>query len=574
MSFDGIVTRAVTEELQQLVSGRIVKIHQPYKTELVITVRAMGRNRHIYLSANPTFARFHITEEKYENPKEPPMFCMLLRKHLEGSILENIEQKGLERIVTFSFRGRNELGDVSYKKLIIELMGRHSNILFVNTEDNMIIDSIKHIPPSLSTYRTILPGQQYKEPPHQDKLNPLEISEDEIRSKLNFYQGKMDKQLIDTFSGLSPQIVREIQTRARFSNQETLPPAFMEVLEPVKNNEYVPHMIIDDNSESFSVIELTHKKGERRYFDSVHKMLDRYFYGKAERDRVKQQANDLEKFLRNEYSKNNKKIKKLNKTLSDADKAQKYQRYGELLTAHMHLVKAGDKEVEVTDYYDPDQKQVKIPLDPYKTPSDNAQQFFKKYHKLKNSVAVVKEQIEKAKEEMVYLDQLIQQVETASPKDIEGIREELAEEGYIKKRVSKKQKKKNDKPTLEHYVSSEGIDIYVGKNNKQNEYLTNRLARQNDTWLHTKDIPGSHVVIRSLEFGEETLKEAANLAAYFSKGRQSGQVPVDYTLIRHVKKPSGAKPGYVTYDNQTTLYVTPDEDLVLKLKNRKAVQNN
>ncbi|MBU9720408.1 MULTISPECIES: Rqc2 family fibronectin-binding protein [Bacillaceae] len=566
MSFDGIVTRAVTHDLQnKIITGRITKIHQPYKTDLVITVRANGRNHSLFLSVNPSFSRFHLTNEKYENPKEPPMFCMLLRKHLEGSILQGIEQQGLERIVTFSFKGRNELGDVSYKKLIIELMGRHSNILFVDTDSSTIIDSIKHIPPSVSSYRTVLPGQAYKEPPHLDKLNPLEATEDDLKRKLRFNMGKVDQQLIDTFSGFSPQVIKEIMYRAKFSNQETIPPAFFEVLQPIKGHQYTPQMVIGDK-EYFSVIHLSHLNGQKKEFDSVHELLDRYFHGKAERDRVKQQANDLEKFLRNEYNKNKKKIKKLEKTLTDAEKAQKQQHFGELLTAHMHLIKGGEKEITVTDYYDPDQKEVTIPLDIQKSPSENAQLYFKRYHKLKNSVAVVEEQIEKAIEEMEYLDQIIQQVETAAPKDIEDIRDELAEEGYLKKRAQKKQKKKNEKPVLEHYVSSEGIDVFVGKNNKQNEYLTNRLARQNDTWLHTKDIPGSHVVIRSEEFGNDTLMEAANLAAYFSKARSSSQVPVDYTLIRHVKKPNGSKPGYVIYDNQTTVYVTPDEEVVRKLK--------
>ncbi|MDG5788253.1 NFACT RNA binding domain-containing protein [Evansella sp. AB-P1] len=568
MSFDGIVTRSVTYDLQQkLLSGRIVKIHQPYKTELVITIRTRGKNYTLFLSANPSFSRFHLTNEKYANPQEPPMFCMLLRKHLEGSILENIEQKGLERIVTFSFKGKNELGDVSYKTLIIELMGRHSNILFINQDDNKIIDSIKHIPPSLSSYRTVLPGQLYKDPPYLDKLNPLEVSEDELLKKLNFNEGKMEKQILNTFSGLSPQIIEEILKKEKFANRDTLPNAFLETLAPVKEHRYEPQMI-SNGSETFSVIDLSHKKGDRTIFNSVHEMLDRFFYGKAERDRVKQQAQDLEKFLRNEYNKNKKKIKKLEKTLTDADKAQKQQRFGELLTAHMHEVKEGDEYVTVTDYYDPEQNTVQIPLDPRKSPSDNAQLYFKRYHKLKNSVKVVTEQIEKTKEELMYLDQVIQQVENASPKDIEDIREELAEEGYIKRRIQKKQKKKQDKPVLDQYISSEGIDILVGKNNKQNEYLTNRFARQNDTWLHTKDIPGSHVVIRSEEFNEVTLVEAAKLAAYFSKSRHSSQVPVDYTLIRHVKKPSGSKPGYVTYDQQNTLFVTPSEDLVLTLRKK------
>ncbi|TMW73159.1 Rqc2 family fibronectin-binding protein [Alteribacter natronophilus] len=563
MAFDGIVTKAVTDSLTDtLVPGRITKIHQPYKSDLVFTVRAGGKNHSLLISVNASFARFHLTEEKYENPKEPPMFCMLLRKHLEGGMLEKIEQDGLERIVTFYVKGRNELGDVSTKKLVLELMGRHSNIMLVDDDENLILDSIKHIPPSLSTYRTVLPGQPYKEPPHLDKINPLEADENTLIRKIQFQQGKIDKQLIGKFSGLSPLVVKEIQHRAGLVNQTTLPEAFMSVLEPVKTQNCTPQI----KNGKFSVIELTHVKGEAERFDSVHAMLDRFFSGKAERDRVKQQAHDLERMLKNEHSRNKKKIKKLENTLKDSEKAGRYQRFGELLTAHMHLVRERDKSVEVTDYYDPDQQTVSIPLDPQKSPSQNAQNYFRKYTKLKNSVAVVREQIKKAEEEMRYLEDVIQQVETAAPKDLEDIREELADEGYIKKRRTGKKKKKPGVPQPEKYLSSEGIDIFVGKNNKQNEYVTNRMARQDDTWLHTKDIPGSHVVIRSQEFSDTTLHEAANLAAYFSKARSSGQVPVDYTLIRHVKKPSGSKPGYVIYDNQTTLFVTPDEEQVRDLR--------
>ncbi|WP_183163742.1 Rqc2 family fibronectin-binding protein [Alteribacter keqinensis] len=567
MAFDGIVTKAVTDSLNEtLVSGRITKVHQPYKSDLVITVRARGRNHALFISVNSSFARFHLTKEKYENPKEPPMFCMLLRKHLEGGLVERIEQDGLERIVTFYIKGRNELGDVSKKKLVLELMGRHSNLILVDDEEGMILDSIKHIPPSLSTYRTVLPGQQYKEPPHLDKLNPLEADETTVLKKIQFQSGKIDKQLVGKFSGLSPLIVREMFHRAGLVNPDTLPGAFTSLLASVKEKKYTPQIVTGKKEEAFSVIDLDHIQGEKLTFDTVHEMLDRYFYGKAQRDRVKQQAHDLERMLRNEYSKNKKKIKKLENTLKDSEKAARFQRYGELLTAHMHAITQGDKEVEVIDYYHPDQATVTISLDPQKSPSGNAQQYFKKYNKLKNSVAVVKEQIVKAQEEMAYLDQVIQQVETAAPADLEDIREELADEGYIKKRRVGKKKKNNDKPQPEKYKSSEGVDILVGKNNKQNEYVTNRLARQDDTWLHTKDIPGSHVVIRSQDFTEVTLHEAANLAAYFSKARRSGQVPVDYTLIRHVKKPSGAKPGYVIYDNQTTLFVTPDEDQVRELR--------
>ncbi|WP_026689961.1 Rqc2 family fibronectin-binding protein [Alteribacter aurantiacus] len=569
MAFDGIVTKAVTDSLEEiLTTGRITKVHQPYKSDLVMTIRARGKNHTLFISVNSSFARFHLTKEKYENPKEPPMFCMLLRKHLEGGLIERIEQNGLERIVTFYIKGRNELGDVSKKKLVLELMGRHSNLILVDDDAGMILDSIKHIPPSLSSYRTVLPGQPYKEPPHLDKVNPLTADEGTVRRKLQFQAGKVDKQIVAKFSGLSPLIVREMFHRTGLVNPDTLPDTFVSLLDSVKKKDYKPQIVLGKNNEAFSVIDLEHLPGEKQTFESVHDMLDRYFYGKAQRDRVKQQAHDLDRMLKNEYSKNKKKIKKLENTLKDSEKAARFQRHGELLTAHMHAVKEGAQEVEVVDYYDPDQQMVTIPLNPQKSPSANAQQYFKKYNKLKNSVTVVKEQIEKAREEMAYLDQLIQQVETAAPSDLEDIREELADEGYLKKRRVDKKKKKITKPQPEKYKSSEGVDILVGKNNKQNEYVTNRLARQDDTWLHTKDIPGSHVVIRSQEFTEITLTEAANLAAYFSKARSSGQVPVDYTLIRHVKKPSGAKPGYVIYDQQTTLFVTPDEDQVRELRVR------
>ncbi|SER52767.1 Rqc2 family fibronectin-binding protein [Salisediminibacterium halotolerans] len=572
MSFDGTVTRAVTHELSETIqSGRITKIHQPYPTDLTVTVRAAGKNHTLFFSVNPNFARFHLTSLKFENPKEPPMFAMVLRKHLEGSILESIEQQGLERIVTFSFKGRNELGDVSYKKLTLELMGRHSNLMLIDAENNTIIDSIKHIPPSLSQYRTVLPGKAYVDPPHQGKLNPLESDETVVRRKIDYNRGKIDKQLLQTFEGLSPQTIKEIMHRAGLVNQETLPKAFTDVIEPLAKGDFTPNIVNDGNKELFSVIALTHAAGETAVFSSMQAMLDQYYEDKAERDRVRQRAHDLERFVRNEYEKNKNKIAKLTATLADTEKAEDYQKQGELLTAHIHLISPGDTEVDVIDYYDPDQGSLTIALDPQKSGPENAQALFKKYRKLLAAAKHVKKQIREAKKEMSYLDNLLQQMEQASTKDLEDIREELEQEGYLKQRASKKKaKKKPAKPQVERYVSSSGTEVYVGKNNKQNEYLTMRLARQDDTWLHTKDIPGSHVLIRSTDYDQETLIEAAQLAAYFSKGRMSGQVPVDYTLIRHVKKPNGAKPGFVTYDQQTTLFVNPDEQLVQTMRRRAA----
>lgn len=568
MSFDGMMTRAMSHELtEELVSGRISKIYQPFKNELIIHIRAKGKKHQLLLSAHPSYSRVHLTEESYDNPNEPPMFCMLLRKHLEGSVIEKIEQIDMERILTIEVKSKNEIGDISYKQLNIEIMGRHSNIILVDKERNMILDSIKHISPAVSRERTVLPGQTYVLPPSQDKLNPFTVSQEDVIKKLDFNSGKLDKQFVQIFMGISPLFSQETLHRAGLSSPQTLANTFLSLVSDVNNHDIKPQIISTNNKEYFYILNLTFLGGNVREFSTVSEMLDRFYYGKAERDRVKQQAHDIERFIQNEINKNKKKIKKLEKTLDDAEKADKFQLMGELLTAHLYMVNRGDQEIEVVNYYDEEGGTITIPLDRQKSPSDNAQKYFQKYTKLKNSVAIVQEQIHKAEEEIKYFETLLQQVESASTTDIEEIREELTEEGYLKKkRNTKKQKAKSKKPLLDKYKASDGTEILVGKNNKQNEYLTNRLAGKSEIWLHTKDIPGSHVLIRDENPSEETLLEAAKLAAYYSKAKHSSSVPVDYTQIRHVKKPSGAKPGFVTYDHQKTVFVTPTEDLVLKLK--------
>lgn len=568
MSFDGIVTRAITKELKEkLAGGRISKIYQPYKQELLLHIRANGGGFKLLISANPSYSRVHITNEAYDNPAEPPMFCMLLRKHLEGNVITSIEQIEMERIIKVETRGRNELGDETAKTLIIEIMGKHSNIILVDQERNLILDCIKHISPAVNRHRTLLPGYEYMSPPAQDKLNPLETDEETLLRKIDFNAGKIGQQIVSIYSGISPLFANEVVHLAGISGKQKLAVTFTSLVEKVKNEEYEPVMIATKDKDFFYVLPLTHKDGEVKEFFSPSVMLDRFYYGKAERDRVKQQGHDLERFIRNEKEKNEKKIKKLEKTLTDAKKAEEFQLFGELLTANMHAYKKGDSSIEVLNYYDENNGMISIGLDPLKTPSENAQSYFNKYQKAKKSVSFVLEQIEKAKEEVVYFESLLQQMEAASPKDIQEIREELQEEGYIKARQTKGNKKhKPQKPSLEEYHSSSGMTILVGKNNKQNEYLTNKLAHREELWFHTKDIPGSHVVIRNGEPDDQTIFEAATLAAYFSKARNSSSVPVDYTKIRNVKKPNGSKPGYVIYDNQQTLYVTPNEDTVLKLK--------
>jgi predicted ribosome quality control (RQC) complex YloA/Tae2 family protein len=567
MSFDGLFTRAMTEEISSLLTGgRINKIHQPYKNELIMIIRAGGKNHKLLLSAHPSYARFQITEESYENPKEPPMFCMLLRKHLEGYTIENIYQSGLDRMLVIEVKGRNELGDLSQKQLMVEIMGRHSNIILVDKERNMILDSIKHVSYAVNSYRAVLPGQEYKAPPAQEKINPFSATEEDLVKKIDFNSGKLDQQMVANFAGVSPLFAKEVLFQSGLANRETLPKTFLGLIKQLASGAYTPSLIHDENKDTYYMIPLQHVSGEARTFSSLSEMLDRYYFGKAERDRVKQQGHDLERFISNEIEKNNKKIKKLERTLQESERGEEYQLFGELLTANLYQVTRGMKEVNVSNYYD-EGNMLTIQLNPQRTPSENAQKYFSKYQKAKNAVGVVQEQIEKALSEVAYFETLYQQLHTASPRDIEEIREELQEEGYLKQKQRKGMKKPaHQKPQLETYHSSEGDLIFVGKNNKQNDYLTNKFARRDEIWLHTKDIPGSHVVIRNENPSEQTIKEAAILASYFSKAQNSSSVPVDFTKVRYVKKPNGSKPGFVIYDNQQTVYVTPDADTVISLK--------
>ncbi|EKN66373.1 Fibronectin-binding A domain-containing protein [Neobacillus bataviensis LMG 21833] len=570
MSFDGLFTKAMVDELvRSLKGGRINKVHQPYKNEVILTIRANGVNQKLLLSAHPSYARVQLTNESYDNPSEPPMFCMLLRKHIEGHILEDLYQVENDRMIIFEIKGRNEIGDISNKQLIIEIMGRHSNIVIVDKTRNVILDSIKHVSFAVNSHRAILPGQPYIFPPAQNKINPYEAVEEDVVKTVDFIGGKLDRQLVEHFAGTSPLFAKEVIFQSGLANRTTVPGTFIRLIKKIADGDISPSIISANGKDSFYLFPLEHLQGEIKTFPTLSELLDRFYFGKAERDRVKQQGNDIERFISNEKDKNEKKIRKLEDTLKEAERAEQFQRYGELLTANLYSAKKGMKEIEVLDYYDELGGTIVIPLDPRKTPSENAQKYFSKYQKAKNAVAVVVEQIEKAHLEVVYFDNLLQQVLAASPKDIQEIREELIDGGYIRERKKRSGKKtQNIKPVLDHFIASDGTDIIVGKNNKQNDYLTNKLAARDEIWLHTKDIPGSHVVIRSKEPSDETIKEAAVLAAYYSKARNSSSVPVDFTKVRYVKKPSGAKPGFVIYDNQQTVYITPDEEIVLKLKKK------
>ena len=566
MSIDGIAIRAVVHELEEvLIGGRVTKIYQPGETDLIFHVRAGGRNRRLLLSAHPAYPRLHLTEEPTENPLAPPMFCMLLRKHCEGGVIEGIRQIGMERIVHVDLRGRDELGDEVIRRLVVEVMGRHSNIILIDPASGKILDGIRRVTPDISRHRQVMPGLLYQAPPEQDKKDPLSADREEFLRSLHFNQGKLDRQIVARFAGIGPQTAREILHRGGLGDREQLWSAFHHLMDEVQNHLYHPQ-IVYDRKPAFSVIRLTHLQGERETFDSVSRCLESFFHGKAERDRARQQNHDLIRNLKNILDKNETKIAKLTQEWSETEKAETYRIYGELLTSFMHQVKRGDRRLKVVNYYDPESPEVTIPLDSRLTPSENAQRYFRLYNKAKSARKWNREQTEKTRRENEYLETVLVQLQDAGPREAEEIKEELQEEGWLKAKPQKKRKKQTRKPEPETYFSSEGIPILVGRNNKQNDLLTHRIASPTDTWLHTKEIPGSHVVIRGKNFGEATLHEAAMLAAWHSKARESSQVPVDHTLIKHVKKPSGTPPGFVIYEEQKTLYVTPEESEIRKLK--------
>lgn len=566
MPFDGIVTRAITNELQQkLIGGRINKIYQPTSTEVVLTIRHQRQNYSLLLSIHPTYARFHLTEDTYRNPDEPPMFCMLLRKHLAGAIIEGITQKDLERIVTIEVRGVNEIGDHERKTLVLEIMGRHSNVILLNKDKTTIINCLKHVPAFQNRYRSLIPGAPYIQPPAQSKLDLLTTNSEAFIKKLDFNHGKLDQQIVQAVAGISPFIAKEIVHRANLGSEKTYEKVFSQFQQEVIEAKFQP-AIYRNKREDYHVMNITYLENKEQY-PSISDMLDAFYSNKAERDRVKQQAKDLERIVKNEITKNKRKIQIHQKTLQKAQHAEKYQKLGELLTANMHLVKKGDTSITVIDYYDPDQSEISIDLQSDKTPSENAQIYFKRYRKLDAAQDSAKLELKKTKREQDYLEQILQQIETGRDEDIEEIREELQEQGYIRKQV--KRRKKRRKPQPEQFIASDGTVIFVGHNNKQNEYVTHKLAHRNDIWLHALNIPGSHVVIKDDNPSEETLYEAAQLAAFYSKAGQSASVPVDYTEVRHVKKPSGAKPGFVTYTHQKTLSVTPDATFIQNLRKNK-----
>ncbi|MCT0957494.1 fibronectin/fibrinogen-binding protein [Weissella cibaria] len=567
MSFDGLFTHAMVRELNEtLAGGRIMKIHQPYPNEIFLVIRNNRTNYPVLLSAHPSFARAQISRIKYANPQTAPNFAMMLRKHLEGAQLLRVEQVANDRMIKFTTSGRNELGDEEKTSLILEMMGRHSNLFLIDEPTQRILDLIKHVPADQNRVRTLMPGGTYVMPPKQDVINPYE-SLDGLANLIldNPDVNDLAKGIQTTFQGFARDSAQELAAVLQQSG---------DAMKLAQNwfdrfDQPEPRLISTEKGVNFTPFEWLTVQGNVLTYPTLSEMLDAYFAEKSERDRVQQQAAIVLRVVRNELKKNKTKIKKQQAELDAADNADEFKVKGELLTTYMHQVERGMTEIELPNYYD-DNKPLKIALSNQIGPSQNAQKYFTKYNKLKTSVKYLNEQIAMAQEEVDYFENLLAQIDIASPKDIEEIRQELIQEGYMRVQSKKKQNPQVSQP--EKFYATDGTLIEVGKNNLQNERLSMKTAAKSDIWLHTKDIPGSHVIIHDANPSDDTLLEGAMLAAYFSKARDSANVPVDYLPVRRLRKPNGSKPGFVIFEGQTTMAVTPDFALVQRLRQNKPAQ--
>ncbi|MBQ3124499.1 MAG: NFACT family protein [Clostridia bacterium] len=575
MALDAVAVKALVTEMQCLVGGRVDKVHQPERDEIAVGVRTYDTSYKLLISASPAHPRIHLSAHSKSNPKTAPLFCMLLRKHLSSGRITGISQVGFERIVKVTVESYDELGDYTEKSLYVEIMGRHSNIILVNNEGK-IIDSIKHIDESLSSVREILPGSMYELPPIQAKT-PL--AEWTTENNLEFIgTQKVDKGIISQIAGISPLTAREI-VYSVFGTTDVLSDAVntnrlaMIKLEIGKlknlteNNEFSPCMVEDTQTGKlveFSAIPIKQYETLAKVasYDSMSELVDEFYYKRDVAVRMRQKTADLVKLLNNHAERIAKKMSILRATLSDAEKMDTYRQYADLITANIYRIQEGHKSVEVENYFDENMGMVKITLDPSLSPSQNAQKYYKKYNKSKTALKEAQKQLEQSAKELEYIESTLAMVETADRlEDVSVIRRELANEGYIKRSTNAQKKQKAEQSKPMHFTSSDGFDIYVGRNNTQNDYLTLKLANSSDLWFHTKDIHGSHTVIKlglDKDVPKTTILEAAALAAYYSKARESSQVPVDYTTIKNVRKPNGAKPGMVIYEHYNTVYVKPE----------------
>ena len=549
MSFDGFFLHHMVEELRaELLNGRIQKINQPFDQELVLQIRSNRQSHRLLLSAHPVFGRIQLTETTFENPAQPSTFIMVLRKYLQGAVIESIEQIENDRIVEITVSNKNEIGDDIQATLIIEIMGKHSNILLVDKSSNKVLEVIKHIGFSQNSYRTLLPGATYIAPPSTEALNPFTIKDEKLFEILQT-QELTAKNLQSLFQGLGRDTAIELENLLTDDRLSKFRDFFKQETNPCLTDK------------SFSCVPFSTKI--EGHFSSLSQLLDVFYKDKAERDRVKQQASELIRRVENELQKNRQKLKKQEKELQATENAEEFRQKGELLTTFLHQVPNDQDQVVLDNYYT--NQPITISLDKALTPNQNAQKYFKRYQKLKEAVKYLTELIEETKATILYLESVETVLNQAGLDEIAEIREELIQTGFIRRRQREKIQKRK-KP--EKYLASDGKTIIlVGRNNLQNEELTFKIARKEELWFHAKDIPGSHVVISgNLNPSDEVKTDAAELAAYYSKGRLSNLVQVDMIEVKKLNKPTGGKPGFVTYTGQKTLRVTPDSEKIESMK--------
>lgn len=553
MSFDGFFLHHLTKELQdELLYGRIQKVNQPFEHELVLTIRNNRKNYKLLLSAHPVFGRVQITKTDFQNPQTPNTFTMIMRKYLQGAVIESITQIENDRVLEIAFSNKNEIGDNIKVTLVVEIMGKHSNIILIDKAESKIIESIKHIGFSQNSYRTILPGSTYIAPPKTDAKNPFTVSDEKLFEILQT-EDLAPRHLQKLFQGLGRDTAENLAAQLSDDKLKQFRAFFARPVQP------------NMTDKSFAAVPFD-KSGQT--FDSLSELLDVFYQDKAERDRVNQQSSDLIHRVQTELDKNIKKLAKQEKELAATENAEEFRQKGELLTTYLSMVPNNQDQVELDNYYT--NEKITIALDKSLTPNQNAQRYFKKYQKLKEAVKHLTGLIEETKHTITYLESVETALSHASISDIEDIREELVETGFVKRRTRDKRHKRK-KP--EQYLASDGKTIImVGRNNLQNDELTFKMAKKGELWFHAKDIPGSHVLIKdNLNPSDEVKTDAAELAAYYSKARLSNLIQVDMIEAKKLNKPTGAKPGFVTYTGQKTLRVTPTEEKInsMRIENKK-----
>ncbi len=589
MAFDGIVTKAVVEELKEcLIGGRVDKIFQQEKDEILINIRSRSINYKLIISASSNNPRFYLTDYSKVNPEAPPMFCMLLRKHLSGGTILNIEQYSMDRIIFIDISSLDELGQSSEKRLIIEIMGKHSNIMLVEKSSLKVIDSVKRVTDHMSRVRQILPGIIYEYPPMNNKANPL------TTNNLEFMQFIKDededtnifKFLYFNYLGLSPLISKEICFRANLESKRTIKSmssdeldrfylTFKSLIDKVINNEFNPLFITEKNSTNIQVFYALDLNGfddeNKTFIPSISELLDIYYKRKDIGDRIGQRSGSIRKTIQVKLERTINKLEKQKVELLESKNREIYKIYGDLISANIHNIKPGSELILLENFYDENMSLMEIPLDKKVSGAQNAQKYYKKYSKLKTANALISKEIPETENEIIYLENVLMSIENSTEiKELNEIKEELIVEGYIKNMDRKNKKKKKEEPISKpyHYISKDGYNIYVGKNNKQNDYLTLKFAQKDDLWLHVHNMPGSHVIIQrnNGSIPDATLEEAATLAAYFSKGKEGSHVPVAYTERKNVRKPKNAKTGMVIFNDFKTISITPLKNIIDDIK--------